>query len=203
TCAARNTGRQTCAAKPKDKNRSKSEITRPLRWRVAAVRSGPSARPEDPAVTRLWLAVLLVGFAFVTKTPGADAPKPDYSRGEKLLDGYFKAQVKDISDHCLTDLTTKEAWEKKRPELRRQFLEMLGVWPMPPKTDLKVTVTGKVEADAFTVEKLHFQSMPGLYVTANLYVPKANPDRKVGGASKFPTILYVCGHGNVVENRVS
>src|SRR5262249_18871272 len=61
----------------------------------------------------------------------------------------------------------------------------------------------KVEADAFTVEKLHFQSMPGLYVTANLYVPKANPDRKVGGASKFPTILYVCGHGNVVENRVS
>src|SRR5438128_1343988 len=91
-------------------------------------------------------------------------PKADYSRGEKLLDGYFKSQVKDIADHCLTDLTTKEAWEKQRPELRRQFLDMMGLWPLPPKTDLKATVTGKIDGEAFTVEKLHFQSMPGLYV---------------------------------------
>ncbi|MBY0513519.1 MAG: prolyl oligopeptidase family serine peptidase [Gemmataceae bacterium] len=130
------------------------------------------------------------------------AQPPDHSRGRKQLDAYFRAQVKDIEAHCLTDLTTREAWEERRPELRRQFLDMMGLWPLPPRTDLHVTVTGTVEADSFTVEKLHFQSVPGLYVTANLYVPKASPGRKPGESSKFPAVLYVCGHGNVVENGV-
>jgi cephalosporin-C deacetylase-like acetyl esterase len=37
------------------------------------------------------------------------------------------------------------------------------------------------------IEKLHFQSRPGLYVTGNLYRPK-----KASG--RLPAILYVCGH---------
>ena len=49
---------------------------------------------------------------------------------------------------------------------------MLSLDPLPARGDLKATVTGKVDAEHFTIEKLHFQSIPGLYVTANLYVPK-------------------------------
>ena len=37
------------------------------------------------------------------------------------------------------------------------------------------------------IEKLHFQSRPGLYVTGNLYRPKTSTGR-------LPAILYVCGH---------
>src|SRR6266545_2946948 len=118
-------------------------------------------------------AALVCAFSAVANAQ----PSADYSRGQKLLDAYFKAQVKDISGKCLTDLTTKEAWEKQRPELRRQFFDMMGLWPLPAKTDLKATVTGKIDGEAFTVEKLHFQSMPGLYVAANLYVPKASGGR--------------------------
>ena len=146
----------------------------------------------------LFLVALFCAF---THTANAQ-PNADYSRGEKLLDGYFKVQVKDIAGKCLTDLTTIEAWEKQRPELRRQFFDMMGLWPLPAKTDLKATITGKLDSEAFTVEKLHFQSMPGLYVTANLYVPKTagmNPAAR----QTFPAILYVCGHGNVVENGIS
>jgi dienelactone hydrolase len=146
-------------------------------------------------------AALLLLAAAVTSTPAADPP--DTARGRKLLDAYFKAQVKDISDRCLADLTTKEDWEKKRPELRRQFFDMMGLWPLPPRTDLRTTVTGKIESDKFTVEKLHFQSFPGLCVTANLYVPKT-PGMNPGARSeKHPAVLYVCGHANVVENGVS
>jgi hypothetical protein len=161
--------------------------------------------PEEPAVRHLSTALLLaLSAAFAVGQPKApDVPKPDYSRGRKQIDAYFRHQVKQIEAECLTDLTTKEAWEKKRPELRRQFLDMMGLWPLPPKTDLKATVTGTVEGDGFTVEKLHFQSVPGLYVTANLYIPRASPDRKVGDTHKYPAVLYVCGHGNVVENGVS
>jgi hypothetical protein len=125
----------------------------------------------------------------------ADGP-PDKARGHRLRDGYFRQQVKRIADADLADITTRADWEKKRPELRRQFLDMIGLWPLPPRTDLHATVTGKVETDLFMVEKLHFQSSPGLYVTANLYVPKR-------ARLPAPAVLYVCGHNNTVIDGVS
>jgi dienelactone hydrolase len=144
-------------------------------------------------------AVLLLASVAVAQKPAAPAPRTvnPYDRGQKMLDAYLKDQVSRIEAQCLTDLTTKEAWEKKRPGLRRQFLDMMGLDPLPAKTDLKATITGAVEGEDFIVEKLHFQSMPGLYVTANFYLPKDRGDRKL------PTILYVCGHGNVVEGGIS
>src|SRR5262249_12120241 len=99
-------------------------------------------------------------------------PMPQPSRGDRMLDAYFRAQVQQIADASLADIKTRADWEKKRPELHRQFLDMLGLWPLPPRTDLKPTITGRIETEHFTVEKLHFQSLPGLYVTGNLYLPK-------------------------------
>src|SRR5205823_2799609 len=61
------------------------------------------------------------------------------------------------------------------------------------KTPLKATVTGTLERDGITIEKVHFQSKPGLYVTGNLYLPNRGltpPARQV----KHPAILYLCGH---------
>jgi hypothetical protein len=83
-----------------------------------------------------------------------------------------------------------------RKKYRGQLFEMLGLDPLPPRTDLKATITGTLDHPEFTVEKLHFQSMPGLYVTANLYVPK-----KLEKAA--PAILYVCGHAPVKTNGIS
>lgn len=116
-------------------------------------------------------------------------------RGQKMLDGYLRRQTQRIADACLADVKSREDWEKKRPELRRQFLEMVGLWPLPPRTDLKATITGKVDTEKFTIEKLHFQSMPGLYVTANLYIPKQ-------AQFPAPTVLYVCGHGQTIVDKV-
>jgi len=126
----------------------------------------------------------------------AAEPAPDTSRGDKMLDAYFRRQTKQIADACLADVKTKADWERQRPELRRQFLEMMGLWPLPPRTDLKPVVTGTIDGEHFTIEKLHFQSVPGLYVTANLYIPKK---------AKFPApaVLYVCGHGPSIIDKVS
>ncbi|HEY5314132.1 MAG TPA: prolyl oligopeptidase family serine peptidase, partial [Pirellulales bacterium] len=61
---------------------------------------------------------------------------------------------------------------------------------------LKPVVTGTLDHPQFTVEKLHFQSRPGLYVTANLYIPK-------GLTKPAPAILYVCGHAGVKKDGIS
>jgi len=127
---------------------------------------------------------------------GSFVTAADTDRGDKMLWAYFKSQTKEIADNSLAGITTKEQWEKQRPELRRQFLEMVGLWPLPARTDLKFTVTNKVETDKFTMETVHFQSAPGLYVTGNLYVPKNLKERA-------PAMLYVCGHGNFVKDKVS
>jgi len=139
-------------------------------------------------------SVCLVLFACGGIRAGESAEET--SRGDRLLDAYFRRQVQRISDAALADVKDRADWEKRRPELRRQFLEMMGLWPLPPRTDLRPVVTGTLDAADFTVEKLRFQSVPGLYVTANLYLPKK-------AKLPAPAVLYVCGHGPTFVDGVS
>ena len=63
-------------------------------------------------------------------------------------------------------------------QLREQLLVANGLWPMPEKTPLNAVVHGKIERDGYTIEKVYFASMPGHYVTGNLYRPKAVPSQE-------------------------
>ena len=106
------------------------------------------------------------------KLPASPTP------GDRMFADYFRAETQTLQERCLADIQTLDDWNQRKDKYRAQLHEMLGLYPLPPKTDLKATVTGKIDHPEFTVEKLHFQSMPGLYVTANLYVPAgcdANP----------------------------
>ena len=121
------------------------------------------------------------------------AAAEDLSRGEAMIENYFRKQAAQIGEKCLKEYRTKEEWENAKPELRRQLFEMLGLDPLPAKTDLKPNIVGKVESANYTVEKLTFQSSPNLHVIAHFYLPKPLPKEKL------PVVLYVCGHGNVVK----
>jgi dienelactone hydrolase len=123
-------------------------------------------------------------------SPAADPPKSptDTAKGDEAIHEYLAAEVKRLSDRFMDGAKTKAEWEAKRPKLKEQFLDMLGLWPLPERTPLKATVTGTLDRGDVTIEKLHFQSKPGLYVTGNLYRPK------VAKRERLPAILYVCGH---------
>ena len=113
----------------------------------------------------------------------AQPPKP----GDEMLRAYIKQEALKLDGAYLADIKSPEDWRSRRAEYRRQLFDMLGLWPLPPRTPLKPAVTGTLERKTFVVEKLHFQSRPRLYVTANLYRPKTV-------AGKLPAVLYVCGH---------
>ncbi len=115
---------------------------------------------------------------------------------EPELAAYFAAETAKLRDACLADVQSLDDWEAKRGEYREQLLEMLGLDPLPKRTDLKATVTSRVEREDFSVENVHFQSRPGLYVTGNLWLPK-------GLDGPAPAVLYVCGHGGVKIDGVS
>jgi hypothetical protein len=159
-------------------------------------------------VMAVWLAVPLLASSLLGAEPAAVAPvtAPVEDTPEARLKRYFAAETRKIADRCLTGLTTKEAWLAEVPTRRAQLAEMLGLpYPLPEpaaRSPLNAEVVGTFDHDfpegAITVERLHFQSLPGLYVTANLYRPKT-----VAEGTKLPTILYVCGHGLVKEKGVS
>ena len=77
---------------------------------------------------------------------------------------------------CSRPTATRDEWEAIRPRLKAELFQMLGLWPVPERTPLHATVTGTLEREGpVVIEKLHFQSRPGLYVTGNLYRPRARP----------------------------
>jgi dienelactone hydrolase len=132
-----------------------------------------------------------VAFFFATSISLLAAPLRDES-----LQNYFTRQVAEIESQSLSGYSSRAEWEAARPRLRAQLFEMLSLDPLPARTDLKPVITGKIERDDFIVEKLHFQSSPGLYVTANFYRPK-----KID--QPLPTILYLCGHAVIKTNGIS
>ncbi len=141
-------------------------------------------------------AILLPVFAPAAVGLGQGSSRDPASRNDQELAAYFHAQTGALEGRCLADIRSLADWQARRGEYRRQLQEMLGLWPMPERTDLKPVITGKLDQPEFTVEKLHFQALPHLYVTANLYLPKKLEQ-------PAPTILYVCGHSRVVTNGVS
>jgi dienelactone hydrolase len=139
------------------------------------------------------LAVL--SFASASDLRAADSAARS-SPADRALADYFRAETAKLSERCLADVNSLEDWKSQRQRRRQELFDMLGLWPMPQRTDLKPVLTGQIERADFTVEKLHFQSLPGLYVTANLYLPKTLP-------KPAPAVLYVCGHAVVKTNGVS
>jgi Abhydrolase family len=104
---------------------------------------------------------------------------PDDSRlgPLKTLNGYFP----------FTPPKTREEWEQRADQVRRQVQVATGLWPMPEKTPLNAVVYGKVDREGYTVEKVYFESYPGHFVTGSLYRPK-------GATGKLPGVLCPYGH---------
>lgn len=106
----------------------------------------------------------------------------------QLPDDVRLAPPKDLNGYFpFTPPTAKDAWAARAEFVRRQILVAEGLWPMPTKTPLNAVIHGKIEKDEYTIEKVYFESAPGLFVTGNLYRPK-------GRTGKVPAVLFAHGH---------
>src|SRR5262245_11436684 len=99
---------------------------------------------------RLWLAcaalLALPSPALLAQDAAkrpAEPPKLDTSRGDRMLAEYFERETARIKLATLADVQKLDDWTAKRAEYRRQLLEMLGLDPLPERTDLKPVITGK------------------------------------------------------------
>jgi hypothetical protein len=102
----------------------------------------------------------------------------------KDLDGFFPFSPPE----------TREAWEARREQVRRRVLVAEGLWPPPTKNPLQAVIHGTIDVDdpltpggGYTVSKVFFESLPGFFVTGNLYRP-----RMIEGTA--PGVLFSHGH---------
>lgn len=106
-----------------------------------------------------------------------------------MIQNYLRTQTEKLESGFLDGVTSVEDWTRLRPRFKEEYFYMLGLWPLPEKTPLSATITGRLQGNGFVVEKLHYQSRPHLYVTGNLYRPAV-----VKEGERLPAVLYVCGH---------
>ncbi|MBK8506371.1 MAG: acetylxylan esterase [Saprospiraceae bacterium] len=136
-------------------------------------------------------SITIIAFTFCSFFSQTSMPRWNF---DQQLKDYFQTKVTELSQgNLLTDWENEDEFNAVQKQAREQLWDMLGMNPQPERSDLKVRVTGVVEHEHFIVEKIVFESMPGLYVTGNLYRPKIIKQ-------PLPAILYVCGHATVEKD---
>ncbi|MEK6480709.1 acetylxylan esterase [Catalinimonas sp. 4WD22] len=79
------------------------------------------------------------------------------------------------------------SWKQRAAQIREGIWNGLGLSPDFERTPLKPIIHSKRTYDGYTVENVAFESMPGYFVTGNLYRPTQQQ-------SSYPAILSTHGH---------
>ena len=99
-----------------------------------------------------------------------------------------------------TNFDGRQAWEAYAGWLRTHMRVSLALAPQPSRCSLNAEIFGLWSGDGYTCQKVCFESLPGFYVTGNLYRPLAGPGKMPDGPGKKPAVL--CPHGHWPDGRL-
>ena len=143
-----------------------------------------TGRVNQMADRATWTCVLYAAAAL------AQSPEDALRRrlaSQEEVKAYLEKEARRITDRAAAEIGSREAWEKVRDTRRREMREMLGLEPLPARTPLNVRITGRIDKPEYVIETIAFESLPKVWVSGNLYVPKQR-------AGRLPAVIYVCGH---------
>ncbi len=115
--------------------------------------------------------------------------------------GFSDAPNTSVSSYCRSGSTvfwksapngllpfrTPDQWKQQQQWIRKKLQEVTGAFPA--KTPLNANITGRVVKEDFIIENMLYESQPGYFVTAALFVPSKLK-------TKAPAIIYCSGHSN-------
>jgi len=132
----------------------------------------------------------LVLCPFVIQAPSARAADPLEVVGglSNMVNDALSERARELfeeRDRAVSGLDSRSAAEERQRYVRDRFVEALGGFP--ERTPLNARITGTLEREDYWVEMLVYESLPGFYVTANVYVPR-------GLHPPFPAVLGAAGH---------
>jgi dienelactone hydrolase len=137
-------------------------------------------------LTRQFVVCMLVAVCH-GRLAGADDPTRVLEDGRRPADSRL-GKPRDLNGYFpFAPPATRKEWDARKKQLREQILVATGLWPMPESPPLNPVIHGRIDRDAYTIEKVFFASYPGHYVSGNLYRPK-------GKLGKRPGVLSPHGH---------
>ncbi len=128
-------------------------------------------------LTTLWLFAALL-------TAQQTSPDPLLRWMDRIAQQQLQQRENEIAGvHTVADAERRKQW------VRQTFLSLLGGLP-DYNGPLNPRITGRIEAGNYTIEKVIFESLPGFYVTANVY----RPSSPLNQAGRYPGVLLQAGH---------
>jgi uncharacterized protein len=102
---------------------------------------------------------------------------------------YFtEAQGKAVLANFAKNYYDKKTWETRAGRIRKGIVDGARMNLIQKQTPLKPIIHSKRTFDGYTVENIAFESLPGFFVTGNLYRPTVSQ-------SSYAAILSPHGHG--------
>jgi hypothetical protein len=142
-------------------------------------------------MSSILLCLALATAAVEAPRASADEPWVEYLQRKLLPPAEAEAAMTRFVDRQLGPLPTPkspEAWRARRDELRREIRTVLGIDDLvPARWDLNVQAKGVILREGYRIEKLTFESYPGMAVPALLYIPE-------GLRGRAPGIVSIGGH---------
>jgi len=147
------------------------------------------------AALRLTVLVTLIGVAGAVSVAVQEPVPALRDARQQLIDSLNRVAGAHLEERrrAVAAITTKGAAERRQAAVRQKLLNAIGGLP-DRRGKPSVKTFGTVEADGFRVERLAYESLPGFWVTANVYVPTA-------GSGPFPAIVVAPGHGAGGKNE--
>ena len=93
------------------------------------------------------------------------------------------------ADLAWTKLANRADYDSYRKQMHRKMMAAMGEWP--ERTPLNARTVATIKREGYRIEKVIFESMPKLFVTANLFIPET-PKFK----APYPAVVLSCGHAN-------
>jgi len=134
----------------------------------------------------------LTSFLLMVIISKVDAQKPKIEDKKSLLCvGHYQTeeQAKEQLARFAGSYKTLDEWKIRAKRIREGILQGSGLINPPEKNPLNPIIHSKRTFAGYSVENVAFESLPGFYVTGNLYRPT--------GKGKFAGIL--CPHGHFRE----
>src|SRR5215510_1678516 len=100
------------------------------------------------ALSLVWVVPLSL---HAQKKP-AEKPTP----GDEMIYKYLCAETDKLSGKFMDGAKTIDEWKKKRPRLYQEYMDMLGLWPLPEKTPLKATITATFDHQGVIIDTSTF-----------------------------------------------
>jgi dienelactone hydrolase len=137
--------------------------------------------------------VVGLGAAMLLLSAGARSQEPTPA---KMLHTYLQGialQQLATRKQLVSEIRTPEQFAERKAEVRQKLLTLMGGLPSQHAA-LNLQQTGSIDRGDYRVEKIVYQSLPNMYVTANLYVPQS-------GKPPYPAVLQPTGHSLAAKAR--